>query len=277
MKLLQKRVTSLAIGRFDGFHIGHLKLLDALNSNGAVLIIYRESDEFILPYEFIQSYIKFPIFSYKLSDIKHLESSQFLEKLYNDFPNLKKLVVGYDFFFGKERKYSANHLEESCKCQVKIVDEVKLNNISVHSGTIIKFLKDGQIEKANQLLGRAYAIIGNKIKGQGIGKKSVVPTINISFKKFVVPKHGVYLTKIYFKQLEFYSLSFIGVRETTDNSFAFETHILNGNIQDREFGTIKVEFFHFLRPNRKFKSLEELKEDVKNDIAKANQLFNPSL
>lgn len=274
MRVSKERVDSIAIGRFDGFHLGHRELFKSLGENGAILMIHRDSPEYILPNEFAQQYINFPIFRYNLDEIKSLDGHLFLEKLFRDFPNLKKIVVGYDFFFGKGRGCSAFDLQKSCRCEVQIVDEVKLDEISIHSGEISKLLKSGDVRTANRFLGRAYSIIGRHIRGQGVGKESVVPTINISFTKFIAPKDGVYLTKTYLKNREYNSISFIGKRETTDGNFAFETHILEENIKENSFETVKVEFIEFIRENRRFESLKELRQGVMSDIKIAKKLLS---
>jgi len=276
MESSKKIVDSIAIGRFDGFHLGHKGLFQALTKNGAILIIYRKSSEYILPYRFTKNYVDYPIFRYDLDDIRDLDGRQFLEKIFLDFPNLKKIVVGYDFFFGRGRGCSAFDLKNSCRCKVEIIDEVKFNGISIHSGEIIRLLKSGDIESANQLLGRPYSIIGKHIKGQGIGGKLLVPTINIEFQDFVIPKNGVYLTKTHLENGKFFSISFIGKRETTDGNFALETHILDRYVEENNNTLVKVEFIDFIRENRQFQNLQELKMAIDGDVQSAKEILNHS-
>jgi riboflavin kinase/FMN adenylyltransferase len=269
MKILidKQEVKSIAIGRFDGFHLGHKRLFQKLDNFGAILMIDKERDFFILPRKFANRYIDLPIFKYQLSTIRDLDGRDFIERLRRDFPSLKKVVVGYDFRFGRDRKFSAFDLKEFSDLDIEIVDEVLVQNISVHSGEIIKRLKNGEIDIAKKLLGRNFSIIGEHEKGQGLGKREFVPTINIKFEKFVSPKEGVYLSKTVLKGEIFDSISFVGIRETTDGSFALETHILDRDLEVENFGEVEVFFTKFIRENRKFSNLADLKEQISKDIS----------
>ena len=273
MKLSREIISSLAIGRFDGFHLGHMQLLQYLDSNGAVLIIHRSAPRYLLPKEHIQRHINIPTFLYRLDEIQYLTGSQFIKKLFHDFPNLRKIVVGYDFAFGKDRKSSATDIGHLCNCDVKIVDEVAIDGYSVHSATITKLLKLGNIKQANRLLGRNYTIFGKHIRGQGLGSKKLVPTLNIEFGSFHIPKHGVYLTKTYLEGESYFSISFIGERKTTDNQFTLESHLFNFPHGNRKFGEVETQFLDFIRENRKFPDLESLKTAIQQDIAKAKKLL----
>ncbi len=273
MELSKERISSLAIGRFDGFHLGHMKLLQYLDSNGAVLIIHRPAPQYLLPREYIPKYINIPTFLYHLDEIQHLTGFQFIKKLFQDFPNLRKIVVGYDFAFGKDRQSSATDIGRLCNCDVKIVDEVAIDRYSIHSATIAKLLKLGNIKQANRLLGRNYTIFGKHIRGQGLGDKNLVPTLNIEFGNFHIPKHGVYLTKTYLEGESYFSISFIGNRETTDNQFTLESHLFKFPYKNRNFGEVETQFLDFIRENRKFPDLESLKIAIQQDIATAQKLL----
>ncbi|SFV57593.1 FMN adenylyltransferase / Riboflavin kinase [hydrothermal vent metagenome] len=155
--------------------------------------------------------------------------------------------------------------------EVVIVDEVKHKDISVHSHKIREQLKCGDIKTANEFLGHNYTIEGKIVKGQGIGKKELVATINIEAKEFLVPKEGVYTTLTRIDDEEHFhpSVSFVGHRETTDGSFAIESHILDGEVLCVNKADIR--FVSYIRENEKFDSLESLKKAIKSDIAKASK------
>ena len=207
----------------------------------------------------------------KLEKIKHLEADDFIELLRGYFPHLKKIVVGYDFHFGKDRKYSAKYLKKVCSATVEIVDEVKIDGFSVHSRHIREMIRKGKIKQANRLLGYNYTMIGALEKGQGIGAKELVATINIHTEWFEMPKEGVYatLTRIDDEEHLHPSVSFIGHRVTTDGSFAIESHILDGTVECQE--KAEISFIDFLRENRKFDTLNELKEQIQKDIKMAQK------
>ena len=193
--------------------------------------------------------------------------------LQDDFKNLKKIVVGFDFCFGKNRAYKADDLNSLFNGEVVVVPEIKLNNSSVHSRVIREFIKEAKIKEANDFLGKEYKICGNIIKGQGLGKDEFVPTINIEVNDFLLPKSGVYITKTIVDKIEYNSITFLGHRVTTDNSFAVETHILDKNIEVNNHN-IQIKFIKRVRDNQKFDSFEELKKQILDDIEVSKNYFS---
>jgi len=262
--------TSIAIGGFDGMHIGHQELFRMLDEKGTIVVIETGYAN-LTPKRHRESFTDKAIVYLELEDIRHLDGKNFIELLKMNFPKLNKIVVGYDFHFGKDRRYSFDNLREMFEGEVVIVDEVSHKNDSVHSHKIRAKLQIGDIKGANEFLGHNYTISGKQIRGQGIGSKELVATINIEAKEFLTPKEGVYvsLTRIDDEEHFHPSVSFIGHRETTDGSFAIETHILDGKIICEKYAEIR--FVAFIRENEKFNSLEELNKKIKTDIAKANR------
>jgi riboflavin kinase / FMN adenylyltransferase len=125
---------------------------------------------------------------------------------------------------------------------------------------------------ANKLLGKEYKIYGQQIKGQGLGAKSFVPTINLKVDEFLLPNEGVYITKTILDDKEFNSITFLGHRVTTDGSYAVETHIIDEDIQNDNH-TTQIKFYDKLRDNQKFDSFEELKNQILEDIKSAKNYF----
>lgn len=264
-------ITSIAIGGFDGMHFAHQKLFEKLDENGAIISI-ESGYANLTPKRYRQEYSKYPIYYYVLENIKHLEGDEFIKLIKQEFPKLKKIVVGFDFCFGKNRKYCIEKLKTLFDGEVIVVDEIKIDNIPVHSRIIREYLKDGDIKTANKLLGKEYKIYGCQIKGQGLGSKSFVPTINLKVEEFLVPKEGVYITKTILDEVEYNSISFLGHRVTTDGSYAIETHIIDKNIVSKNY-TIQIKFLKKLRDNKKFESFEELKRQIFSDIEKTREYF----
>ncbi len=264
-------ITSIAIGGFDGMHVAHQELFKNLDENGAIVSI-ESGFANLTPKVYRQEYSDYPIYYYVLDNIKHLEGDQFIKLLNEEFPNLKKIVVGYDFCFGKNRRYCIEKLKELFHGNVKIIDEIKIDDIAVHSRVIREYLKDGEIEIANKLLGKEYKIYGHQIKGQGLGTKSFVPTINLKVEQFLLPKEGVYITKTILNEIEYNSVTFLGHRVTTDGSYAVETHILDENIINDTY-TIQIKFIKKIRDNLKFDSFDELKNQIDKDIETTKNYF----
>jgi len=140
--------TSIAIGGFDGMHIGHQALFDELDKNGTIVVIETGYAN-LTPRRFRERYTNHHIIYLKLDDIRHLDAKGFVNLLRVKFPKLKKIVVGYDFHFGKDRKYSYDDLKKIFEGEVVVVNEVKHNDDSVHSHKIRAKLQIGDIKGAN--------------------------------------------------------------------------------------------------------------------------------
>ena len=260
-----KDINAIAIGGFDGMHNGHQKLFAELGNNGCIVVIETGYAN-LTPKKERENFPTYPIFYLELDEIRHLDGNEFIIFLKEKFPKLQKIVVGYDFHFGKNRKYSFKDLSNMFDGEVKIIEEVTLNNDSIHSHKIRQKISIGDIKGANAFLGHNYTICGNIVRGQGIGKKELVATINIETKEFLTPREGVYVTLTRIDNEEHYhpSVSFVGHRVTTDGSFAIESHILDGEVTCDK--TASISFISFIRDNKKFDSLVELKEAIKKDI-----------
>ncbi|MCW8837977.1 MAG: bifunctional riboflavin kinase/FAD synthetase, partial [Thiovulaceae bacterium] len=170
-----KNSTAIAIGGFDGMHIGHQHLFAELGEHGTIVVIETGYAN-LTPRKERERFSKYPIIYLELDDIRHLDANGFIEFLITKFPNLGKIVVGYDFHFGKDRKYNHDDLKELFSGEVKVVDEVSLNGDSIHSHKIRAKLSIGDIKGANAFLGHNYTIRGLRESGQGIGKKELVAT-----------------------------------------------------------------------------------------------------
>jgi riboflavin kinase/FMN adenylyltransferase len=264
-----KNSRAVAIGGFDGMHIGHQELFRALGESGSIVVIETGYAN-LTPSHHREKFTHYPIVYLNLEDIRHLDGEGFLSLLKLKFPLLQKIVVGYDFHFGKDRKYSFEDLGTMFDGEVVVVDEVQHNKDSVHSHKIRAKLQLGDIKGANEFLGHNYTIAGRVIRGQGIGAKELVATINVEAPEFLLPKEGVYVTLTRIDKEEHFhpSVSFLGHRVTTDGSFAIESHILDGEVSCRESADIR--FITFIRDNKRFESLEELKIAIKKDISVAN-------
>lgn len=267
-----KKIDAIAIGGFDGMHAAHQYLFEELGNNGAVIAIETGYAD-LTPGKHRQEHTHYPLFYYELSDIKALSGKEFVEKLKSDFPSLKKIVVGYDFHFGHKRSCASENLQEFFDGEVKIIDEVKIEGEGVHSHKIRKLLEKGNLDKANLLLGYNYTLKGRLVKGQGVGKEKLVPTINIVVQGYRIPKEGVYATLTRLDDDNLYpSVSFIGERHITDGSFAIETHILDKEVHPGE--KVEISFLHYIRKNEAFDSFEALKSQIDKDIGEAKRVIH---
>lgn len=251
-------------------HIGHQELFKQLDQNGVIVVINTGYAN-LTPDRFRQKHTNHTIHYYDLNDIRHLDAKGFIALLEKEFPKLRKIVVGYDFHFGKERRYTYEDLKELFTGEVLVVDEVRHHNDSVHSHKIRHKLSIGDIKGANEFLGYNYTLCGKKISGQGIGAKELVATINIEAKEFLIPKEGVYVTTTRIDDEEHFhpSVSFVGHRESTDGSFAIESHILDGRVVCEQ--KAEISFVSYIRENKKFETMDQLRDAIQKDIAVANR------
>ena len=180
------KVDAIAVGGFDGMHIGHQRLFNQLGERGAIVVIETGYAN-LTPGHEREHYTQHPVVYYSLEDIRHLEGEEFVALLKKRFPHLRKIVVGYDFHFGKNRRYSHTDLGELFSGEVKVIDQVCIENDSVHSHKIRNKIQIGDISGANRFLGHNYCIKGTVIKGQGIGKTDLVPTINLECNGYRLP------------------------------------------------------------------------------------------
>lgn len=300
--------TSVAIGKFDGIHVAHKSILKQLDKQGIVLQIRYNKDSKniqngeLTPDNFAELFAGFPFFRIALKRIKDKNNIEFLDFIQERLPNLRKIVVGYDFRFGKDRLFYPHDLKRYFSGEIEVISEMHVDNLSVHSSLIKELLVSGNIQEANRLLGRDYGLFGKIIKGQGIGFKKLFATINIKVKKFWIPHEGVYAGYVILgdnypiivrSQLGaaqnpiFPAVIFIGYRLTTDKAFAIEAHLLNTTIfsgaQKYLFdyrGQLHSQFRragfflqYKLRNNRKFDTIEQLRNQIANDITQAEELL----
>lgn len=251
-------ISSVAIGKFDGLHLGHQSLINALldsalsageigakssHKHCAIIIIDTHSSEFLTSLQDRFEKIakidsRLQAFRLDLESVRDFSGVDFVAFLQNILPNLEQIIVGYDFAFGKNRLFGAEDLREIFqnkhnkskkykKREVIIIQKVSQNGVPLHSSVVKDLIMHGDMLVANTMLGWKYKIKGNIISGQGIGKKEIFPTINLQVNGYILPANGVYATRT--NGLD--SVSFIGTRLSTDGNFSIETHIL-GDFKD---------------------------------------------
>lgn len=261
----------LAIGTFDGMHLAHQKLI---SMSDRVLVINTQK-ECLTPHNFREKYTNLPCYYMDLNQIRELHASEFLELIRSKFPDLRGIAIGYDFKFGKNREGDIKFLRENFDGEIKVLDKFSLKNRAVHSTYIKELLREGKCDEASEFLGHFYMIGGKVVRGQGLGKKSLVPTLNLEIKDFLLPKDGVYASFSYINGKKFRSVSFIGNRVSTDKNFAVESHILDEFICEN-YSECEIEFVKFIRENRKFSSLNSLKSQILDDINLARLVLENS-
>ena len=222
----REEVRAVAIGNFDGMHLGHQKLFERLGEQGAIIVILAGGGTKLTPFASRQAFTNKKIFYCDLRAIKSLSGGEFIALLRQNFINLQKIVVGEDFRFGRDRAWGVEFLRREFHGQTCVVGEFCLSGGGVHSSRIKELLSRGQCEEAAELLGRDYELCGRIVRGQGRGAREFVATLNLEPGRFFIPKSGVYATVTSVRGARYKSVSFVGERLSTDGAFALETHIL---------------------------------------------------
>ncbi len=263
------KITAVAIGGFDGIHRAHLELISRLGPQGQLLVIEKGQASLTPGKERCRHLMHLCRFL-EFGRIKELDAEAFVELLQREYPALERIVVGYDFRFSKDRAADAMRLKELFAAEVLIVPEQRRHGLSIHSGTIRRLLRSGDLDRANDLLGYSYRIVGNRVRGQGLGAKALYPTLNLKIEHFLLPKEGVYATFTTLAGRTYPSVTFIGTRDSTDGAFAVETHLIDTELAPVDEGEEVVVYFEaFLREKRGFGSLEILKRQIEEDIGQA--------
>ncbi|MDR0663929.1 MAG: bifunctional riboflavin kinase/FAD synthetase [Helicobacteraceae bacterium] len=265
-------INALALGGFDGLHLGHRELIKRLGENGALLAI--EHDRVCLTPDCVRErFCPVPVIIVPLERIMELTPVQFIAELKEEFVNLKRLVVGYDFRFGKDRAAGSKELQTIFDGETIVVSEVSLGGTAVHATRIRSLLLDGNVSGAARLLARPHIIEGKVVRGQGLGSKRLYPTINLSVEKFLAPQDGVYAACTEIGARSYQSVSFVGRRLSADGAFSIETHIIEEGAQIPPIDRVAIWFIDRLRGNRRFEDLDALKEQIAKDVATAKTIL----
>lgn len=287
-ELLSKKKSVVAIGKFDGVHIGHRELLKhtaaLAGKEGLVsvcFIINSKSGKTLSDDKEREQYIKslgidFCYIQELNSDFMSMSAEEFADEILFKSLNCAHVVVGYNFRFAKGRSADANDLKSLCfekSIECTIIPEVTCltsckEKITVSSSAIRESLSTGNVKDSFLLLGRPYTISGKVVHGRKIGRSINFPTANIECKSTVLlPKPGVYMANVCVDGTCYKSVTNIGDNPTVkdDGIISVESNILgfDGDIYGKE---ITVEFLDRIRDEKKFDSLEELKKQIQSDI-----------
>ncbi len=288
--------SAIAIGNFDGFHLGHQKVIKKgkyiarKNKLKFGLLVFHP-----LPVMFFNKKLKnFRIdslkqkieFSKKLGidfliikkfdkNFSNTSAENFIHLIINRKLKAKLIFISKNFKFGKNRNGNIHLLkkeENFLNYKTKTIEPFKRKNKIISSTLIRKNIKKGRIEFANKMLGRAWAIEGIVKRGEKRGRKIGFPTCNLDLGNYIIPKSGVYSSAITFnKKIKKKGIVNIGYKPTFGkNKLLLEAHIfgLKKNLYDK---TIRVMLTKFIRNEKKFKNIIQLKDQIKKDITKVKK------
>jgi len=288
----------LTIGNYDGVHIGHQRIIRKVVekareiSGTPMLMSFNPHPHSILkPDSFIRlitpPYVKERLveengievmFEVPFNEqLRSIPPENFINDILIATIGVKAVIVGYDFRFGKDGVGDVGMLREYAQKDgfyFEMVDAITIGGEKIGSNRIRKLIMEGDIKKANELLGRPHMIEGIVVHGVNRGKDMGFPTINFSTVFELIPRNGVYITEVEFDGEKWPSVTNIGYNPTFDGQkLMVETHILDfgGDLYDRE---IVINFHERIREERKFKDIKELKDQIARDVQAAREYFN---
>ena len=292
----------LTLGTFDGVHKGHRKIISNLKSEAkrnnlrSIILTFFPHPRNIVSSEIIKSIStideKIKIFSDLGIDeliiqkfdksFANMDAKEFIELLVDNL-KIKKIIVGYNHRFGKNRSADINVLKDfSLKYDFEVLEikAFEVENIKISSTKIRDAIQQGNINLCNNYLGYNFNINGDVVKGKSIGKSLGFPTANIKIVEEykIMPKNGVYLVRCFFEKEKLYGMMNIGFNPTFgSNDKTLEVNIFDFD-KDLYGETIRIEFLNFIREEIKFENVEllqnQLIKDRENCIKHLNSTYN---
>ncbi len=281
----------VALGNFDGVHIGHNQLISTLTQkckennlqscvytfgiHPLTIITGKEAPSQItninMKKKILESLgIELLYLEEFNKDFMNLSPEDFVKNILLDKLNCKIVVVGFDYTFGRKAEGNVEFLKQMSKkygFEVYEIKPVTIDNNKVSSSIIREYIKNGEIEKANLFLGRPYSICSKVIHGRGIGNKIGYPTANILIESsHLIPKTGVYATIANINGCIYKGATNVGNNPTFEgNNTSLETFILNfdESIYDKY---IEIKFIKRVRDQIKFNNINDLVNQMQKDI-----------
>lgn len=294
-KYKEEYPTVITIGTFDGVHIGHLKILNkiinhakstALKSSVLTffphprMVLQKDTnikllntiDEKITILEKLG--LDVLIIHPFTREFSRLTATEFVRDILVNTLNIKKVIIGYDHRFGRNRTANISDLITFGNTYDFTVDEIpaqEIDDVSVSSTKIRKALEDGDIETANSYLGYEYMLTGTIIKGKGIGKQLGYPTANLAIAEDykLIPKNGAYVVNSSIADKTIYGMMNIGYNPTvngTEKSIEINFFDFDADLYDQK---IQINILVRLRDEHKFESIEALKAQLAKDKEKS--------
>lgn len=280
----------VTLGTFDGVHLGHQEIIRqtigwARSFGGpAVILTFDQHPRAVLsgmPSAMLHSLDHRLILFERLGidacvilefnlDLASVTAEQFVEDYLVAWLGIAGILIGYDCRFGKGARGNVDLLQAMAArlgFEVRACEQVQIGHLVPSSTAIRQAIVSGKLEQASSMLGRAFSILGQVVPGDARGRQLGFPTANVAAPRQVLPPRGVYACRIEFEGNNFPSVTNIGVRPTIreEGELTIETHLLD--FQGDLYGkTVEVQFLRFLRGERKFSSLEELKAQIARDI-----------
>lgn len=280
--------TVVTIGTFDGVHIGHQKIVNRLVNHAeldSVILTFFPHPRMVLQQDntikllhtieektsvLEQLGLDHLVIHPFTKEFSRLTAQQFVENILVNQLKAKKIIIGYDHRFGRNRTADISTFKDFGEQYGFVVEEITkqdVDDVAVSSTKIRTALQKGQIEKANAFLGQPYMLTGTIVKGKGIGKTLGYPTANIQIEEAykLIPKNGVYIVKTNFKGITYFGMMNIGTNPTVGGkSQTIETYFFNMDT-DLYGSKMTIQMLKRIRDEKKFASVDQLIEAMQND------------
>ena len=289
--------TSVALGFFDGVHIGHQnvikKCVEEKNDNLSVVLTFEKSPASILEkhkkalltlndkkQKIIQAIGTDALIFADFSTIKDISPEDFVKIILKEKLKAQQVYCGFNYHFGKNASADTNSLISLCKkydIKAQISEEIVYKGLPVSSTRIRNSIAEGCIEEANEMLGYNFTVFGNVVSGNHIGRTLDFPTANIMINnELIMPKFGVYASKAKIGEKAYYGATNIGIHSTVNkkDSPICETYLFDYDGFDLYNEYMECELLHFVREEQKFASLQELKLQIEKDKKQIMKNFN---
>ncbi len=287
--------TGVALGNFDGVHIGHQKLIRSTvrsckeNNLSSIIFTFQNHPRNITDesnsvkiiatwkekIELIQSFgVDYMVAVEFDKKFREMSPEDFVTKILIKKLNMQEANCGFHYKFGHKARGNTDILSKmarSYRFKLFVLNPVKIDNNLVSSTIIRELISAGKMEECSKFLGRYYSLEGTVIWGKQLGKKMGFPTANILVNESrVIPPNGVYITKCFVNNNVYDSITNIGYKPTIGSEKRLiETYII-GFDKDIYGEEIKVEFYKNIRGEVKFNSIDELKNQIQKDLITAN-------
>ena len=294
----EKPALALTIGKFDGIHLGHIRLIDTMmeyaEEKGLKTLLFTfdqpftsyftgEKPEMLTTNLEREEAVRERGINYLLEyplreDTVSISPGDFVEEILIKGLNAAYIAAGPDMSFGRGGKGDIGFLRSASKgrFQVHMVEKVRFHDETVSSSLVRDKLKQGDMEMVNALLSRPYSIMGKVSHGRKLGSKVLdMPTVNIFPEDSkLLPPFGVYFSETSFGSEKVKSITNIGIKPTVQEDGRVNAETFLYDFNDDLYGeNLRVDLLHFSRGERKFDSMEELKSTMHSDMLKGREFF----
>lgn len=285
--------TAVALGCFDGIHLAHRKVIDAVMKcaeEGLVPAMFTFADyankgvskRIYTQEEKLNELEKLGIelvYCVPFPEVCLMSASVFVTDVLKGSLNAKKVFCGFNYKFGRGGNADVATLKYLCEkegIEVEVIDEVTLDGITVSSSEVRRLLDEGDIRNASRMLNKPFALYGEVVHGNALGRKMGIPTINVGTDATkLLPKFGVYAAKVYISDstTPLKAALNIGMRPTLggEGDPTVEAFIIDegGDYYGKQ---VKVELVEYLREEKKFATLQDLQYAIEADIEKIRNI-----